>query len=94
MNQITTLLVKENIKAYGIQSENLKWFRIYLSNRKQFISYGNSKTKIKIVKCGAPQGSILGLLFFLTFVNKLNSPTKVLDPVHFADNTNLYKRCI
>ena len=41
------LLVK--LKAYGIQSENLKWFRSYLSNRKQFISYDDFETEMKIV---------------------------------------------
>ena len=56
---------------------------IYSSNRKQFIF-------VKIVKCGVPLGSILGPLFFLIFVNKLNSSTKVLDPVLFADDTNLF----
>ena len=44
----------EKLKAYGIQSENLKWFRSYLSNRKQFISYDDFKTEMKNVKCGAP----------------------------------------
>ena len=50
----------EKLKAYGIQYENLIWFTSYLSNRKQFISYGDSKTEMKIVKCGVLQGSILG----------------------------------
>ena len=45
---------------------------------------------MKIVKRGVPQGSILGPLFFLIFVNNLNKSTKVLDPVRFGDNTNLY----
>ena len=80
----------EKLKAYGIQSENLKWFKSYLSNRKQFISYNHSKTEMKTVKCGVPQGSILGPLFLLIFVNDLNNLTKVLDSVLFADNTNLF----
>ena len=45
---------------------------------------------MKIVKCGVPQGSILGPLFFLIFVKDLNNSTKVLDCVLFADNTDLY----
>ena len=80
----------EKLKAYGIQSENLKWFRSYSSNRKQLILYDDFKTKVKNVKCGVPQGSILVSLFFLIFVNDCSNSTKVLDPVLFADNTNLF----
>ena len=80
----------QKLKAYGIQSENLKWFRNYFSNRKQFISYGDFKAEMKIVKCGVPQGSIQGLLLFLIFVNDLNNTTKVLDLVLIVDDTSLF----
>ena len=45
---------------------------------------------MKIVKCGVPQGSILEPLLFLIFVKNLNNSTKVIDPVLFVDNTNLF----
>ena len=83
-------ILLEKLKAYGIESENLEWFRSYLSNRKQFISYDDFKTNMKIVKCGISQGSILGPLLFLILVNDLNNSTKVLDLVRFADDTNLF----
>ena len=83
-------IVLEKLKAYGIQSENLKWFRSNLSNRKQFILYDDLETEMKIVKCGVPQGSILEPLNFLTFVNDLSNSTKVLHSVLFADDTNLF----
>ena len=66
-------ILLEKLKAYGIQSENLKWFRSYLSNRKQFILFDDFKTEVKVVKCGVPQGSILGPLLFLIFLNDLRA---------------------
>ena len=46
-HNINSLL--EKVKAYGIQSENLKWFRSYLSNRKQLTLYDDSKTEMKLL---------------------------------------------
>ena len=82
-------ILLEKLKAYGIQSENLKWFRSYLSQRQRFIPYNDSKIEMKIVKYGVPQGTIVGPLLFLIFENNLNKLTKALDPVVFADDTNL-----
>ena len=61
-----------------------------MSNRKQFISYGDFKTEMEVVKCDVPQGSILGPFLFLIFMNDLNNSTKVLNPVLFAEDKNLY----
>ena len=83
-------ILREKLKAYGIQSENLKWFRSYLSNKKQLILYDDFKTEVKIFKCGVPQGSILEPLLFLIFVNDLSNLTKVLDLVLFTNDTNLF----
>ena len=68
-------ILLEKLKAHGIQSENLEWFRSYLSNRKQFVTFHNFKTEMKIVKCGVPQSFKLGPLFFLIFLNGLNNST-------------------
>ena len=62
----------------------------YLSNRKQFIKYGDKQTNIETITCGVPQGSILGPLLFLIFVNDLHKEAKYLDPIMFADDTNLF----
>ena len=61
-----------------------------MSNRKQFIKFNNKSTNLEIIRCGIPQGSILGPLLFLIFVNDLQKSTKFLDPIMFADDTNLF----
>ena len=83
-------ILTKKLELYGIKYCNLRWFESYLSNRKQFITYGDKQTNIKITTCGVPQGSILGPLLFLTFVNDLHKVTKYLDPIMFADDTNLF----
>ena len=60
------------------------------SERMVSITYGDKETNIETITCGVPQGSILGPLLFLIFVNYLHKVTKYLDPIMFADNTNVF----
>ena len=84
-----SILLKK-LKLFGVTDKNLAWFQSYLSNRKQYIEIGeNSKTDPKYVTCGVPQGSILGPLLFLVYVNGLPNAPRLLDPIMFADDTNL-----
>ena len=60
----------------------------YLSNRQQFVSINNSASSLKFISIGVPQGSILGPLLFLIYVNDLTNAT-FCQPRLFADNTRL-----
>ena len=78
------------MKNYGIRANSLKWYESYHNNQKQFISFNSKHTSFVDINCGVAQGSILGLVSFLIYVNDLNQASDVLDPIMFTDNTNLF----
>ena len=76
---------------FGIEGTQLKLFQSYLHNRKQYVPFGNNRqSNLLSVNCGVPQGSILGPHLFLLYVNDLHKASKVLNPIMFADDTNLF----
>ena len=85
-----SVLLKK-LELYGITDRNHLWFKNNLSNRKQFIQINNKEnTKLEIITCGVPQGSILGPLLFLLYVNDLRNASNLLEPIMYADDTNLF----
>ena len=74
---------------YGIRGVALSWIKDYLSNRKQFVQYNQSKSKLENVEMGVPQGSILGPLLFLLYVNDLPLLTNKMSFIQFADDTSV-----
>ena len=65
------------------------WFESYLSNRKQFVSLHGTNSDYQTITCGVPQGSVLGPLLFLLYVNDMNKCSNILEFHLFADDTNL-----
>ena len=74
---------------YGIRGNANDWLSSYLSNRTQFVVLDDSKSEPKSVMCGVPQGSILGPLLFLIYINDMNRAFSHSTVHHFADDTNL-----
>ena len=84
-----TVLLKK-LYYYGIRGNALEWFESYLSGRQQYVTYNGYTSSTKYITCGVPQGSILGPLLFLIYINDLQKVCNLSTPILFADDKNLY----
>ena len=85
------VLIQKLRNNYGFGGNLLRWFRSYLTNRKQRVTVLGATSNPLSVTSGVPQGSILGPALFLLYVNDLPSTVKSSQVVMFADDTKLFK---
>ena len=83
-------ILLKKLEHYGIRDTALAWFESYLTNRRQMVSINGYNSSMCSISCGVPQGSVLGPLLFLIYINDLPNVSSMLSFFLFADDTNIY----
>ena len=83
-------ILLSKLYSYGIRGNPLRWFESYLYNRNQVVKIGDTISSSQTIICGIPQGSTLGPLLFLLYINDLPNCSSKLSFRIFADDTNMF----
>ena len=82
-------ILLRKLEEIGIRGLSLDFFRNYLTNRQQFVRLNGANSSLKQISIGVPQGSILGPILFLIYINDLPDISSNLNFTLFADDTTV-----
>ena len=83
-------ILLSKLNHYGIRGQAFKLIESYLTDREQCVQLNESTSSMETIKHGVPQGSILGPLLFLLYINDISNCSKVLNFYLFADDTTIF----
>ena len=83
-----SILLKK-LEHYGIRGIVLEWFKSYLDKRQQYVAVNGAESSTKLIQYGVPQGSILGPILFIIYINDLPSISNLAKFIMYADDANI-----
>ena len=83
-------ILLKKIEHMGFRGPIYEWLKSYLTNRNQFVTIGDKSSRLLSTKMGVPQGSTLGPLLFILYINDMSNPLSNLKSIHFADDSTLH----
>ena len=89
-NTLDHVILLQKLNYYGMKSVEQKKFQDYLQKRTQYVSYDKTNSDMYRISTGVPQGSILGPLLFIIYINDLCNASKMFKMIIYADDTTLY----
>ena len=82
-------ILLNKLEYYGVKDNASRWFSSYLTGRYQYVDMDGVRCEISYIKTGVPQGSILGPLLFILYVNDMHTISEKFTFITYADDTNL-----
>ena len=83
-------ILLSKLETYGVRGIANDWLASYLDKRTQYCTFNGHKSSTRTINCGVPQGSILGPLLFLAYINDLGEISNKWSTLLFADDTNVF----